>query len=257
MSRELPIILNTEMVKAVLSGDKTCTRRPVKCQSRNASGFEVLLNDKGVVTAVYDVDEDGGQLKLSGEANNKHCSVGDLLYVRERFLIGEIESGYEEPNDCEYTIINNSDGNPIYFSDHAGNHKNNNIVKSEDYDNCYWKPSIHMPKKYARLWLKVTGVRVERVQDISEEDSKREGIISNENYEDNAGSENLFNCPKCNGMQVHSYLGENMGVGETDCFSCNSQKKRFGILWNSIYNNWDSNPWVWVIDFEVVNHETK
>jgi hypothetical protein len=78
-----------------------------------------------------------------------------------------------------------------------------------------------MPKKYARIWLEITDIRVERVNNISDEEAKKEGIIVKdpENY-------NAF-------MTPYRHL--------------------FFKLWDSIYNNWSSNPWVWVIEFKVVD----
>ena len=110
-----------------------------------------------------------------------------------------------------------------------------------------------MPKKYDRIFLEITDIRVERVKDITEEQAVLEGIISQSDYEDNAGSEGLFPCPMCDGMQVHGYLGKNGGVSEIDCLECNSAVKRFVILGDFIYKNWSSNPWVWVVEFKRIN----
>jgi hypothetical protein len=81
-----------------------------------------------------------------------------------------------------------------------------------------WKPSIHMPKESARIFLRVTSVRIERVQDISEADAYAEGMSPQLSGE-------------CGGVEPDP-------IGE------------FYFLWQTMYNNWNDNPWVWVIEFE-------
>lgn len=88
MNKELPIIFNTEMVKAILDGRKVCTRRPIKCQRRDAVGFVVVSNKKDELVDFYDVDADGVQIDEDGNTNNIPYKVGDLLYVRENWRVG-------------------------------------------------------------------------------------------------------------------------------------------------------------------------
>ena len=196
--RELPIIFNTEMIRAILIGDKVCTRRPIKTDISNQ----------------FDLERDGS-LQMT-EIENSHGEIvpivdlapyqtGDLLYVRETWQRLHDEFGY----------IN------IYRAD------------DPEIDGIKWIPSIHMPKKYARIWLKVTNVRVERVQDITEEEAKKEGVNRYDDscYESNGWSPS-FNDPDSGGVPI--------------------LRHGFERLWDSLYKNWDSNPWVWVIDFEVV-----
>ena len=183
--RELPIIFNTEMVKSILRGNKVCTRRPV----------EIDISNK------FDLERDGSLQIMEIENNSGFVSIldlapyqtGDLLYVRETFLDDFAIGGQDE----QWNIIN-----IIYRAD------------SED-KGTYpkWKPSIHMPKKYARIWLKVTGVRVERVSQIDNDGCIAEGIPMQQDR------------PRI---------------------------QAFKELWDSIYKNWGDNPWVWVIDFEVI-----
>jgi hypothetical protein len=99
-----------------------------------------------------------------------------------------------------------------------------------------WKPSIHMPRWASRLTLKITDVRVERVQDISEEDALAEGIDRTDN---NFG----------NGVAYCDYQMKRKN-DTSDWF--NSPVDSFQSLWDSINNNWNDNPWVWVIQFEVI-----
>ena len=131
---------------------------------------------------------------------------GDILYVRESY--SELSFGY----------VYKADGENI---DHLGN-----VIK--------WHPSIHMPKEAARIWLKVTNVRVERLQEITDEQAKREGI-------------QYYECPT--GFTWKQ---------ETDMHNCYTTPiGAMQALWNSTIKKsdldrygWDANPWVWVIEFE-------
>ena len=93
---------------------------------------------------------------------------------------------------------------------------------AHELDEVKWKPSIHMPRKASRLTLRVTGVRCERVQQITEESAKKEGAAP-------AFIDEFGNCPT------------------TPRF-----KNGFYKVWDGIYSNWDENPWVWVIEFELI-----
>lgn len=137
MSRELPILFNTEMVRAILDGRKTVTRRLVKFLSRKNPNWTGYVKD--------------GLMLYNGR--NEPCikkapyQPGDILYVRESY--SELSFGY----------VYKADGENI---DHLGN-----VIK--------WHPSIRMPKEAARIWLKVMNVRVERLQEISAESALAEG----------------------------------------------------------------------------------
>jgi hypothetical protein len=135
MKHEKPILFSTPMVRAVLTGEKTMTRRVIKKHCTDIKGF--LVNQK--------IDKDAAP---SGIA--PYC-VGDHLWVRETFT--------DVP-----------DGSYIYKEDPIFDGCSRGSIAWD------WTPSIFMPKKAARIFLEVKNVRVERVQDISEEDAKGEGI---------------------------------------------------------------------------------
>lgn len=135
------------------------------------------------------------------------CEPGDILYVRETWK--KAHNGY------------------YYYEDW----KRNDIA-----DVTKWKPSIHMPKEAARIWLKVTDVRVERLQEITPKDSENEGV-GNLFYEDIGYSEKNY------GTEVDPEYG--------------IAKEQFAWLWESTIKKsgidrygWGANPWVWVIEFE-------
>ena len=132
-----PILFNTEMVQAILDGRKSCTRRLVKFLSGENPRWTGYIKD--------------GLMLYNGK--NEPCirkapyQPGDILYVRETWK--KAPNGY------------------YYYEDW----QRNDIA-----DITKWKPSIHMPKEAARIWLKVMNVRVERLQEITDEQAKREGI---------------------------------------------------------------------------------
>jgi uncharacterized protein YqfB (UPF0267 family) len=160
-----PMIFNTEMVKALLDGRKTVTRRPVKL-SKHSLKQGVTLKD---IVKVCRSKEDH---LFSAVLNNNfdHVGtfsvpfrVGDLLYVRETFRLynNSDECGCSDHCSCPPT------GTPLYFSTH-------NDGESK------WKPSIHMPRSISRITLKVTDIRIEKLNDLrkSDEQVKKEGFDS-------------------------------------------------------------------------------
>lgn len=205
-----PILFNTEMVRAILDGRKTCTRRVVKPQWEECPICKYVHNEY-----IYD-----------NMAENVYCArcgypmeperrslyqPGDILYVREtiwqktgHYLDVDGETKAVWCNEFRYAA---SDEKP------------------EVGWNYSWgkRPSIHMPKEAARIWLKVTDVRVERLQDITANGIRNEGLSS----------------------------------GAVHCGDMEIALKEWENLWNSTIKKsdidrygWDANPWVWVIEFE-------
>jgi len=163
-----PMIFNTEMVKALLDGRKTVTRRPMKKQPENSGqGFDWWPSDyHESMLRVSDIDsvecEHKRQfLKDCISEASPFGGVGDLLYVRETFRLynNSDECGCSDHCSCPPT------GTPLYFSTH-------NDGESK------WKPSIHMPRSISRITLKVTDVRIEKLNDLrkSDEQVKKEGF---------------------------------------------------------------------------------
>lgn len=192
-----PILFNSEMVRAILDERKSCTRRLVKPEPQGY--FEV--NEE----PLYIYDTDGNQGKITPPYH-----PGDILYVRETW--GE---GYE-------------DGTYIYkASDKLANHP-----MFKESSKLLYHPSIHMPKEAARIWLKVTDVRVERLQECGEGwciDIEKEGIVTPQD--------------------AILYISD-------DAFH-NALRMEFQKIWDNTIKKsdidrygWDANPWVWVIKFE-------
>lgn len=183
------ILFNTEMVRAILDGRKTCTRRIVKPQ----------------ITAHY-----------GAQCIKPPYQPGDILYVRETWC------GWYLP------LVG------MHYCYRATEPDGNKRPTSPEYDcdveKISWRPSIHMPKEAARIWLKVTNVRVERLQDITEDGAEAEGAIDNRGF-------------------IHS--------PENEYDRIYTAREHFIEIWDrtikksdlDIYG-WDANPWVWVIEFE-------
>ena len=203
-----PVLFNTKMVRAILEGRKSCTRRIVKPQQligmlpdkcKNGAP-EKFLKEKRLMFKPYC---DMTDIELINTAYKAPYQPGDILYVRETW---------------GYPIALNSDKQYVFRADEVAESGFKN-------DSHIWHPSIHMPKEAARIWLKVTNVRVERLQEISAESALAEG--------------------------ADKYIHTNGGLDE------NMTITSFIGIWNSTIKKsdldrygWDANPYVWIIEFE-------
>ncbi|ENE9393054.1 TPA: hypothetical protein NBR93_000303 [Enterobacter hormaechei] len=202
------MIFNGEMVRAILDGRKTQTRRVMKVQPSDGfhpthNGYDLDLNAHWYTPGV--VDKNGylqpAKKDVFGVADENEgytCpfgAVGDRIWVRETFCP---VPDHEEPAGCS-AILYAADGNGPYGK---------------------WVPSIHMPRWASRLTLEITGMRVERLASVSDEDAGKEGYPAN---------------PAPYGGTMDKWLW-------------------FRGLWDSIYpdQSFKHNPWVWVIEFKVV-----
>jgi hypothetical protein len=190
MTKERPILFKGEMVRAILEGRKTQTRRIVKPQP--------YLDDRG--NLIYDKWNFGqtafGKPNLDNLAKMKcpYGQVGDRLWVRETWGI------CPDYNQVKYKADRGSDDRDVYK----------------------WKPSIHMKRKYSRINLEITGIRIERLQDITEKDAQTEGV-------------------------------SRLNLGD---LGIETNKSAFRSLWDNINASmgygWNKNPWVWVVEFRRV-----
>jgi hypothetical protein len=208
------------MVRALLDGSKTQTRRVVK-----PIGAHHLFQFRGKDEA-RGADEPTGEWAwcraehvVSDHIRCPYGKPGDRLWVRETFLYVGPGSGSDLPSYREERA------NPE-------NHKAANCWyrASQPDETLVWTPSIHMPRWASRITLEVTGVRVERLQDITESDARKEGAI--------------------HGPLLP--MGRNRPRCEPDDAAMRS---RFAVLWDSLAaagSDWDANPWVWVVEFKRV-----
>lgn len=228
MSRVLPILFNMEMVRAILDGGKSCTRRIIKPQPQGY--FEVSEEP------LYIYDTDGKQGKITPP-----YQPGDILYVRETFAWQpcwdcgmDAEQGGCE-NEAERRLHDKKKEHGCYM--YRASCEDNEYPSADT-----WHPSIHMKKDIARIWLKVTDVRVERLQEMKPVDVIKEGA-----YPD---------CWDC--LNTYEESGSQCCYGtEEQCSQCDGVMMEWEKLWNSTIKKtdlncygWDANPWVWVIKFE-------
>ena len=204
-----PIIFSTPMVQAILDGRKTQTRRIIKPQPPQ---FVDYFEKRGDGFKAYMVPGEPCDYPLV----KPKYQPGDILWVRETWAT--VSSGI-----IEYKAT--------YIEPYTGSTEIDHIGKK-----ITWQPSIHMPREAARIFLRVTNVRVERLQEISVQDAKDEGIKVHAN-----------GC--ADGLAYGCYNGD-------DCIKniCQQPIKHFQTLWDSINAKrgygWDTNPWVWVVEFE-------
>jgi hypothetical protein len=198
-----PILFNTEMVRAILEGRKSCTRRLVKFLSGENPQWTGYIKDE---LMLYNGKNEPCIRKAPYQS-------GDILYVRETFIQAAAHIFW-------YKADNNS-----WIS-----------------EGLHWKPSIHMPKEAARIWLKVTDVRVKRLQEMKPVDVIKEGA-----YPD---------CWDC--LNTYEESGSQCCYGtEEECSRCDEMMMEWEKLWTTTIKKsdldcygWNANPWVWVIEFE-------
>lgn len=217
--RILPILFNTEMVQAIIDGKKTVTRRAVKYKYNNTEmemktdkyGMRLIEIQKDIEGETFGKNADGStwhRLRVYIEPKAPY-QIGDILYVRETW--------------CRWYLPH---GDFIYrYKAIAPN--GNRVPTGPEYDAEVdvrpWSPSIHMPKDAARIWLRVTDVRAERLKDITAKQCVKEGVE----------------------ISALNDVGEEFARG------------MFSDIWESTIKKsnidrygWEANPWVWVIEFE-------
>lgn len=223
--KERPILFNTPMVQAILRGDKTMTRRAVKFP-KDFTGENVFSN--GSLGIKYTSDMGGDTVQ---RLSCPYGQVGERLWVRETWAKVSVPEGTTARKIL--TLFKAS----MPFSGIDGTE-------------VRWKPSIYMPRYVSRITLEIVSIGVERLHDITEEDAKREGVRES-NVEPVYPPDHSL-CPDCGGELVRAAFGDDYGITEVDCTSCDTYKKRFEILWENINGpcSWTANPWVWVIEFK-------
>ncbi len=228
-----PIIFNTEMVRAILDGKKNQTRRVIKLRDGSLpQDDEMSMDENGKVITVMDFSKDFPQWR---ERKCPYGGPGDKLWVRETFWhYGAWEQYIDDKGKKRKRFIHFSNED-IYLQYYQENpHKPQVQFDLTGRADWHKRPSIYLPKKYSRITLEVKDVRVERVQDIADEDAMKEGVY--EWYKATQYDPNSF-----------SYWSPINGSGA---------KQKFSELWDSINlkrgYGWDTNPWVWVVEFEKI-----
>lgn len=244
--KERPILFSGPMVRAIIEGRKTVTRRVIKKQPETT---EARLRELGAWVE---------GLTLSQHLNNAwqagfipidcpYGEQGDRLWVRESFadLRGTGIEHRPDPAGPLQRYAFAADSPPGSASDEA----------RKDFG-VKWKPSIHMPRAACRILLEITDVRVERLQGISELQARAEGVLPNEHCIGPIGtSSEAVSCQHC-GRLRRDHIGVALACRgmSGDCWNGNTAKGGFGVLWESIngIGSWTANPWVWVVEFKRV-----
>lgn len=206
--KERPILFSGEMVRAILGGRKSQTRRAIRICDDPIPKSDRVLYQRGIPTNANNVrmscpylkcDSPPGSATVSCRVFCPYGTIGDKLWVKETFGIPyALAKGQVAPReDIVYRANPRDQSAPLK-----------------------WKPAIFMRREYSRITLEITGVRVQRLQDITEDDARAEGCYP----------------------VVH---------GTVDC---GTRKTTYRKLWESINRagSWDENPWVWVIKFQPI-----
>lgn len=201
--KEIGMLFSSEMVRAILDERKTQTRRLARDCRIDSNGNAWQGNR-------YFGQDMRGTPHV--DRWRKPCDVGDRIYVRETW--GVLNDKYHR-----YCYL--------VDSQYPQGRSRQQLVGNR------WRPSIHMPKAAARIWLEVTDVRTERLQDISEKDAIAEGIDMESEF-----------ASLCIDLETAPY--------SNDLVRNSAAITVFKKLWESTCGSWDANPWVWVIEFKQI-----
>ena len=214
----IPILFSTPMVSAIIEGRKTMTRRVMKKQPTD--NYKLL-----------GYDEDG----CMGEGKVGYCcfeSENDIL---------NIKCPYGKVGDVPWV-------RETFYEDAWGNF----YYKADAEQTVKWKPSLFMPKAACRIFLEITDIRVERLQDIKIEDIRAEGIAPQIVEHRELWTKHFGDTPAVNFWESESFFGDYQKKIEA------AEKEAFGTLWKSINgeDSWNQNPWVWVVSFKRIEKPT-
>ncbi|WP_155008927.1 hypothetical protein [Klebsiella quasipneumoniae] len=246
--KERGMIFNGEMVRAILDGRKTQTRRPIKWKQTRFTE----IGER----------EDGSKWPWSEDAEHAcdfwhPCpfgAVGDRIWVRETWSDVNLDGAPAVAYRADDEVYDLMENESLFDEDGAFNYQDTRVSKYQfaawhsdliSGIEGNWRPSIHMPRWASRILLEITGVRVERLNAISEEDAIAEGMQG-------------VICPCCKGDSEYStsqYDAETLAVvDEIPCRACESNRSKFFTLWDSIYGYGQHciGEWVWVIEFKRV-----
>lgn len=245
-----PILFSASMIRALLDGRKTQTRRTLKTQPLDILPMPKAPGREWVVLEQREPESRGKVIRC------RFGLPGDLLWVREAWRVSRKNDG-NAPRDLNYER-----GMTIMYAD-GGSRAHNG---QHEYENDFTYPGLplpdwagryrharFMPRWASRLTLRITEVRVQRLQDISDADAIAEGITMPEPERE---ERDLSLCAQCGGTllinRVHPVSGGMMF--DSDCTDCSTARDRYRHLWNFINGRdaWGANPFVWCLTFEVI-----
>lgn len=249
--KERPILFSAPMVRAILADAKTQTRRVVKPQPRDVWGYGVPLPH---------VDKErrfGIDAKIGPERNAQwipcpYGAPGDRLWVRETWYCDNTTAPNWNPGkriEATPDLISEWRESLYYRADAVQTGTCCELIPEcacAEYQTksgrkrSPWRPGIHMPRWASRITLEVTGVRVERLHDITDDDARAEGATADE---------------------MHGWLDEVAICRAAKVLRCSYEDPRawFGALWMEINGaeSWDANPWVWVVEFRRIEAQER
>lgn len=247
-AKEHPILMSKPMVIATLEDRKSQTRRitswPIMSKSDGAKKRVFLKEDLDLVnTLLKEKHRDPMRIPSC-----PYGRIGEKLWVREshhRFTGCAFEGKPWEG------FVESPDGDPYKARCYADSPI---LDAAKAAAACIGVPSIFMPRWFSRITLEITDVRIQKLQDISEEDAKAEGVepLEFERYYD---SMDFKVCPQCGGTRLYTaFSGSGGALPDTDCTLCDTYVKRYKWLWESINGtgSWDLNPYVWCVSFRKV-----
>lgn len=216
MTNERPILFSTGIVRAILDRRKTQTRRVIKPQPEGQLMYCYAGSRRG----------DIGKWHYGDKKYTPPCHGDDVLWVRETWCM-------------EWVDPDGFTGNYLYRADGI------EVIHVDGPEKSPWRPSIHMPREAARLFLRVKRVSVERLQVISEVDAIAEGLAC---LTKDSGITYKYGIPDSDGLPGNADYGWHWTDWSVD------PRKAFRRLWDSLSAKrgygWDTDPWVWVIEFE-------
>ncbi|MBA1270858.1 MULTISPECIES: hypothetical protein [Pseudomonas] len=268
--KERPILFSAPMVRAILEGRKTVTRRALNAQALKNIGYGVQLGE------CHELPSEGPLHPNSIGYYIDFCpfgQLGDRLWVRETWqdvhpvqVIDRYSqlgrAGIPGPPGVTYHTIYRADGEyPKVHYTHEHPYRciepdpNHGFLGAADSGWTGWTPSIHMPRWASRILLEITDVRVERLQDITEAQAKAEGCFFTDYgqacFHGGRGIRDATECeyPASKHQQRPGWMWDKTNSYE-QCLD--SARHAFGNLWNSVGGDWEDNPWVWVVEFKRV-----
>lgn len=249
---EKPISFSAPMVRAIIDGRKTQTRRVITvpwAKKRKTTPYSPYFEESDGKLLFQ--DEFGDWLDFEKKWQCPYGSKGTKLWIREEWRTIKDQDHLKPSNCCIASTIQ-------YRSD-MSTQIPGDTTKDEDFGK--WRRSRFIPKSFSRLQqLLVKDVRVERVQDITEEDAKAEGVESLDS-ERTIEEADYSICERCGGTGLYNDVGPSLGViPDCDCPDCDTHLKRFQNLWDIINSrrpgcSWKDSPWVWVVEFERIPND--
>lgn len=229
--KERPILFSPAMIRALLDGKKTQTRRIVKADFHHGPGMAKItpINNEFLLERWPEAERSFNNFGRCDRIRCPYGVPGDRLWVRETFGVWRKTSVY-----CDEFEVGKEATRGMTLVEHEAEYGHNDLniaYRADADDEGPWYPSIFMPRWASRTTLEITDVRVQRLKDISEEDALAEGIVWRTG-------------PRYSASDDHNMEWDR----PTDAYR---------ELWESINGegSWSANPWVWVVEFRRVDGE--